>query len=79
MRVLAIPLTLAMILAACGQSAPSTGDTRTIEIEMRDFAFAPETLTLRAGEKVTLAFKNVGKLEHEFMAPAVIPRMGRAT
>jgi uncharacterized cupredoxin-like copper-binding protein len=68
LRVSAMPLTLAMILAACGQSAPSTGDTRRIEIEMRDFAFAPETLTLRAGEKVTLAFKNVGKLEHEFMA-----------
>ena len=68
MRVLAIALTLAVILAACGQSAPSTVDTRRIEIEMRDFAFAPETLTLRAGERVTLAFKNVGKLEHEFMA-----------
>ncbi len=68
MRVLPLPLALVMILAACGQSAPSTGATRRIEIEMRDFAFAPETLTLRAGEKVTLAFKNVGKLEHEFMA-----------
>lgn len=67
-RVVALPLTLVMILAACGQSAPATDGTRRIEIEMRDFAFAPETLTLRAGEKVTLVFKNVGKLEHEFMA-----------
>jgi uncharacterized cupredoxin-like copper-binding protein len=57
-----------MILAACGQKAAPVGDARTVEIEMRDFAFSPETLTLRAGETVTFAFKNVGKLEHEFMA-----------
>ncbi len=68
MRRLASLISLAMIVTACGQSATSTSDGRTIEIEMRDFAFSPETLTLRAGEKVTLAFKNVGKLEHEFMA-----------
>jgi uncharacterized cupredoxin-like copper-binding protein len=35
---------------------------------MRDFAFLPESLTLRAGERVTLSFRNVGRLEHEFMA-----------
>ncbi len=68
MRRLASSILLAVILAACGQNTTSSGDTRTIEIELRDFAFSPETLTLRAGEKVTLSFKNVGKLEHEFMA-----------
>ena len=68
MRRLAVAVGLAIILAACGPSAPAKGDTRRIEIEMRDYAFAPETLTLVAGEKVTLVFKNIGKLEHEFMA-----------
>ena len=42
--------------------------TRTIQIEMSDFAFSPSSITLRAGEKVTLTFKNVGTVEHEFMA-----------
>jgi uncharacterized cupredoxin-like copper-binding protein len=69
MRSLAFGALLTTILASgCGQSATSIDSVRTIQIGMRDFAFSPETLTLRAGEKVTLSFKNVGKLEHEFMA-----------
>lgn len=64
---LGILLSLAIVSSSCGQSATSTGGLRTIQVEMRDFAFSPETLTLQAGEKVTLTFKNVGKLEHEFM------------
>jgi uncharacterized cupredoxin-like copper-binding protein len=67
MRRSAVALLLAMVVAACGQGSTARIDTRIVEIEMRDFAFSPETLTLRAGEKVTLSFKNVGKLEHEFM------------
>lgn len=66
-RIWVAPVALAMIVVACGQNAPAT-DTRTIEIEMRDFTFFPDSLTLRAGEKVTLSFKNIGKVEHEFMA-----------
>jgi uncharacterized cupredoxin-like copper-binding protein len=59
---------LVCAVSACASTAsPTTGD-RTIEIEMRDFAFSPDSLTLHAGERVTLSFKNVGKLEHEFMA-----------
>ncbi len=59
---------VAASLAACGPQTPSASDARTITIEMRDFAFSPESLRLRAGERVTLAFTNVGKVEHEFMA-----------
>ena len=65
MRRSAVALLLAMVVAACGQGQHGADRTRIVEIEMRDFAFFPETLTLRAGEKVTLSFKNVGKLEHE--------------
>ncbi len=35
---------------------------------MSDYSFTPDIISLRAGERVTLVFKNVGKLEHEFMA-----------
>ena len=71
-RSVAIRAGLAIMLvgaaAACAAPASTTTGDRTIEIEMRDFAFSPDSLTLRAGERVTLSFKNVGKLEHEFMA-----------
>lgn len=69
MRRLAIVAAFTAIVVGCAGSAPAT-DGQTIEIVMRDFAFSPETVTLRAGEKVTLRFKNIGTLEHEFMAGA---------
>jgi uncharacterized cupredoxin-like copper-binding protein len=65
---LAVVLSLTGALAACAAPAPPTAGERTIEIQMREFAFSPESLTLRGGERVTLAFRNVGNLEHEFMA-----------
>jgi uncharacterized cupredoxin-like copper-binding protein len=68
MRRVIFVVSLALVLSGCGQSASSTNGTRTIQIEMSDFAFSPSSITLRAGEKVTLTFKNVGSVEHEFMA-----------
>lgn len=58
---------VAVVLAACGSAAtPPSG--RTVTIEMREFGYSPQTLTLTPGERVTLTFKNVGTVEHEFMA-----------
>jgi uncharacterized cupredoxin-like copper-binding protein len=68
MRRLVSVALLAIVASACGQNAAPNDGARTIDIEMRDFAFTPESLTLTAGETVRLRFKNVGKLEHEFMA-----------
>ena len=38
-----------------------------IEIEMNEFAYAPETIDIKAGVPVILRFTNTGKLEHEAM------------
>ena len=62
-----IVVLFAIVLSGCGPRAASPDSARTIAIEMRDFAFSPESLTLRGGERVTFVFKNVGKVEHEFM------------
>lgn len=59
----------AVLAGACGGSAPSGPNTgRTIQVEMREFSFSPAQVVLAPGEKVTFAFKNVGAVEHEFMA-----------
>jgi len=34
---------------------------------MTDFAYEPDTLTVSAGQKVTLAFTNTGTVEHYFV------------
>jgi uncharacterized cupredoxin-like copper-binding protein len=59
-----------LVLGACGSGddAPAVapaGEDRTIEVEMRDIAFAPTTLDVRAGEKVRFLFKNTGQVTHD--------------
>ncbi len=55
-------------LAGCGdesdESASETG-VRSIEIEMRDIAFSPDSVEVEAGETVRFVFHNVGKVVHE--------------
>jgi uncharacterized cupredoxin-like copper-binding protein len=68
MRGLVVGVVTALVIGACAGATASPGAGRTIQIEMNDYSFSPEIISLRAGEKVTLSFKNVGKLEHEFMA-----------
>lgn len=65
-------LIVALITVSCGAAAaaPSSapGGARIIEITMADLHFTPTVITLRQGERVTLRFRNLGTLEHEFMA-----------
>ena len=66
-RLLAIALLA--VLAACGSSdeQPAANDpsARIVEVEMRDIAFAPTTVDVRAGEKVRFVFKNTGQVVHD--------------
>lgn len=39
----------------------------TVEVEMTEFAFEPDTLTVPAGEPVTFVFHNTGAIDHEAM------------
>jgi uncharacterized cupredoxin-like copper-binding protein len=71
MHVRAVVAATAVVATACGGLATSPDgapDTRTVQIEMNDFAFTPSTITLKPGERATFHFKNVGTVEHEFMA-----------
>ena len=71
MRLLTVGIAIAL-LAACGPGAAAPtaapNGARIIEITMKDLSFSPSTITLQRGEKVTLRFRNLGGLEHEFMA-----------
>ncbi len=70
--VLAAATIATLVLAACGtqrstdNASPATGDGRTvIEVTMTDIAFTPTTIAVRAGETVTLRFRNDGQIVHE--------------
>ena len=67
---IALALALAVLgLAACGGDDDSASDeetgTRTIEVEMRDIAFEPDEVDVRAGETVRFVFTNVGEVKHD--------------
>jgi uncharacterized cupredoxin-like copper-binding protein len=82
----AVLLSASLILAACAAPAGGSASTasadegRIVRVELSEFAFSPPQLILQAGETVTIAFTNVGKLEHEFMAgTGVMAGMGYKT
>ena len=67
-RLLLLVAVLALGACGSGDDAPAVapaGEDRTIEVEMRDIAFAPTTLDVRAGEKVRFVFKNTGQVTHD--------------
>jgi plastocyanin len=51
----------AMVLTACGPKAV------TFDVEMKDFAFEPNTWEVPAGANVTLNLTNTGTQEHEYV------------
>jgi uncharacterized cupredoxin-like copper-binding protein len=72
-RKLLLPATAAagiLLLTACGSdgddsTAASAGDARTIEVEMVDIAFEPESIEVSAGETVRFVFTNNGEIAHD--------------
>ena len=68
MRVLIVAASVAaVVLAACSSGTAPVAE-RTITVEMREFGFSPSTIKLVPGERVMLVVKNLGTVEHEFMA-----------
>ncbi|WP_296264012.1 cupredoxin domain-containing protein [Pseudomonas sp. UBA6562] len=51
---------------AFGQPAPAAQADRTVEVLLKDIAFEPSSLQVKAGETVRFVLINQGKLPHEF-------------
>ncbi len=49
------------------RGAGAAGPRQVVELQMKEFAFVPATVTLRAGVPVELRLVNRGVVEHEFM------------
>ena len=52
---------VAMVLTACGPKAV------TFDVELKDFAFVPNTWEVPAGATVTLNLTNTGTQDHEYV------------
>lgn len=51
---------------AFGEPAPANKATRTVNVVLKDIAFEPKNLQVKAGETVRFVLVNEGKLPHEF-------------
>ena len=62
-------LALALLVAPTVLDAQDEASPRTVEVQVSSFAFAPETIHLAAGRRVTLHLVNTGRGGHNFAAP----------
>ena len=58
-----------MVLSAC--SAGQAKSATDVTMEMTDFAYSPASITIPAGEPVTLTIKNAGNIEHDFVVEKI--------
>ncbi|MDW8060067.1 MAG: cupredoxin domain-containing protein [Thermomicrobium sp.] len=75
--VIAVPAASAL-LAACGGGGGGGGTTSgggggKITIEMSEYKYNPSTISVSAGQSVTVTLKNVGTLQHDFHCDQINP------
>ena len=58
-----------VLLAACA-SQPSQPATE-LTVELTDFAYTPSSITVPAGQPVTLTLNNTGNIEHDFVVETI--------
>src|SRR5688572_29346769 len=68
-RALVLPLLAGLVaLTSCGESIPADAGP-AIEIDGTDtMRFEPETITVKAGQPVLIAFKNKGVIVHDYIS-----------
>jgi uncharacterized cupredoxin-like copper-binding protein len=60
---------LAIFLVGCASTQAQA--TTEIRVEASDFAYQPASITIPAGELVTITLNNVGKVEHDFVVEKI--------
>ena len=60
---------LLIVLTACSSQAAQPSDE--IAVEMKDFAYNPSSLTIPAGQPITLTVNNTGNIEHDFVVEKI--------
>lgn len=67
-KVLAV-FALAVLLVGCS-STPAQATTE-ISVEASEFAYKPVSITVPAGELITITLDNIGKVEHDFVVEKI--------
>jgi uncharacterized cupredoxin-like copper-binding protein len=79
---------VALLAAACGgdddtdnsltgsSTTPGDAEARTVDVDMVDNAYEPDTLTVEAGETVDFTFTNTGDVDHDAFIGDADAQMG---
>ncbi len=71
MRKMFVTLVLAVLLTGCAGPGVSQAAATEINVEATDFAYNPISVTVPAGQPVTLTLNNDGKVEHDFVVDKI--------
>ena len=63
-------LVFSVLLTGCGGAGISQAATE-LTVEATDFAYNPSSITVPAGQPVTLTLKNTGAIEHDFVVDKI--------
>jgi len=64
-------LVLAILLTGCAGAGASPPEAPEITVEATDFAYNPVSVTVPAGQPVTLTLNNTGAVEHDFVVDKI--------
>ena len=76
-KTLGILTAVVVLLGGCGggdndddtahdkETEATATPSRTVDVEMRDIAYAPDSVEVKAGETVRFVFRNVGQIRHD--------------
>jgi uncharacterized cupredoxin-like copper-binding protein len=64
-----VVVVLAILLVGCASTSPQAGTE--ITVEATDFAYKPASITVPAGEPVTITLNNIGNIEHDFVVEKI--------
>ncbi|MDP2623551.1 MAG: plastocyanin/azurin family copper-binding protein [Actinomycetota bacterium] len=67
MKVRTALLVLLLFIGACGDDGSSPDGPTEASVALDDFAFAPATITVTAGEQVTINVSNIGGIQHSWV------------
>ena len=71
LRKLFFILVLMFLLMGCAGAGVSQAAATEITVDATDFAYNPVSVTVPAGQPVTLTLKNTGAVEHDFVVDKI--------
>ena len=63
-KLMAASLVSGVVLASLVACGSDEGSSKATEVELGDFYFRPNSLTIKSGDKASFELENEGKLEH---------------